>query len=63
MSSLHENLRTRVPSFSQMTALGVTARNSYIKKEECMHMPSSIEVEGGGVGATVQIAVGGRSVR
>jgi len=41
---------------------GITARSSYIEIEPCSDMPSSTEVEGGGVGATVQSAVGGRSV-
>ena len=58
MSPMQENLRTRVPSFSQMTALGVAARSTYVDSNQSLDMPSSIEVEGGGAGATVQTTIG-----
>ena len=47
-----------------MTALGITARSSYMEIEPCSDMPSSTEVEGGGGVAAeiVQSAEGGRSV-
>lgn len=44
-------------------AVGITARSSYMQPEDCMTMPFSDSEAGGGVGATVQSAVGGRSVQ
>lgn len=51
-------------AFWVLEILGTTARSSYMQADTRMIMPSSTEVEGGGVGAaTVQNAVGGRSDR
>ena len=46
----------------RMTALGITARSSYMERKGSMTMPHLLDGGGGLRAATVQSVVGGRSV-
>jgi len=50
-------------AFWAVEVLGIAARSSYMQHELFSDMPSSTEVEGGGVGAADMQTTGGRSAQ